>query len=308
MVPRPEIPGYPMHKDFHHHPPIANPLRSRLNMALFDLHTPLGLRTNLLIIIIVVLSVLLSMISTLQAIPADLRQWLHILETAVSVAFAAEYFTRILVARSPKAYAFSFYGLVDLLSWLPLLLFGDAQLALRLLRILRLLKLLRYMRALRMVLTSMRDITDIVLVVAAGIVIIVLIAGNLIHAAEPEHFPDAFAGSWWGIVTLTTVGYGDMVPHTTLGKVGAALLMIAGISMFALLTGAISVKLSHILSYNKACRKCLRHVSQEYYFCPYCGTEQDEQTEKHCVGCDRLIDQAEHYCSSCGTRQPRFEE
>jgi hypothetical protein len=113
------------------------PLRTFLNAALFDLSTPLGRRTNASIMGLVVLSVIAAMVSTLQSLPPHLRSAIHQFELAVSVLFMVEYLLRLAVARRPVGYAFSFYGLVDLLTWLPLLL-GQGSAALRLLRIVRL--------------------------------------------------------------------------------------------------------------------------------------------------------------------------
>ncbi len=280
----------------------GSPLKRFLNRALFDLSTPLGRRVNLSIVVVILCSAVLSMISTIEQIPTPIRGGMRLAEWTVTLMFAAEYFTRLAVARRPFAYLFSFYGLIDLLTWLPLLLLGDANLALRLLRVLRLLKLVRYMRALRLFLSSMHDALDIVLVVIGAIIIIIMISGNMIHYLEPERFSNAFEGSWWSLVTMTTVGYGDMVPATLGGKVTAALLMLAGITMFALLTGTISVKVAKLLSENRHCQSCHVLISQEYYFCPHCGAEQTEDKGLQCRDCGRTVDADDHFCKGCGSK------
>lgn len=145
---------------------------------------------------------------------------------------------------------------MDLLSWLPLLLIGDASVSIRLLRVLRLLKLMRYLRAMGLFLASLRDVLDLVLIVVAAIVVIAVIAGNLMHLIEPQTFANAFIGSWWGVVTMTTVGYGDLVPVTALGKTAAAALMILGITLFALLTATISAKVNQALGQRERCDAC----------------------------------------------------
>lgn len=293
-----------MRFEFDHHKPINNPVKRVLNRALFDLHSPLGRNVNLIGMLLIIVSVIASMFSGVEGVSEEVRNTIHTMELVVTGLFALEYLLRLWAARKPIAYALSFHGLIDLLTWLPLLLVGDPHLVIRLLRILRLLKLFRYMRAMRLFVSSMRDVLDVLLVVLISITIIITITGHLVYYAEPETFANAFEGSWWSLVTMTTVGYGDVVPQSTLGRVGAAVLMFVGISMFALLTGTISVKVAHLLSNTKACSSCGKHIAQDFYFCPYCGGEQGEDEEKSCIACHRMISVSDRFCPSCGKRQP----
>ncbi len=280
----------------------VSPLKRSLNRALFDLKTPLGRRTNTIGMVVIVLSVILSMVGTLQQIDSRIRELIRVVEFSVTILFAIEYLLRLWVARKPKSYLFSFLGLVDLLTWLPIVFGADPYLALRLLRILRLLKLLRYLGALRLFLASLRNVLDIILVVLATIGMIALIGGNAIYLLEPDTFENAFAGTWWGFVTMTTVGYGDMVPHSAEGKVVATILMLIGISIFALLTGTISVKISHLLVNSRDCIHCGHTISGDYSFCPYCGNAQKETEIPICESCGNEYEQDDEYCSSCGNK------
>lgn len=252
-------------------PELRGPLRSLLNRLLFDLYSPLGRNANLLGILIIFGSVMLSMVATIPDIEQDTRELIHSIELGVTILFAIEYGLRIYASRWPLRYILSFYGLIDLLTWLPLLLVGEVFLALRLLRILRLLKLLRYLRAMQLFFASMHDVFDVIFVVLATIIIIVLISGNLIHFLEPETFPNAYIGCWWSLVTMTTVGYGDMVPVTVAGKIEAAVLMLTGVTMFALLTGTVTIKLAEMLNSRGSCHACERPVSPRARFCQHCG-------------------------------------
>jgi voltage-gated potassium channel len=245
-------------------------LRERINTALFDLQTPLGQRTNAIIMMLVVASVMAAMIATLAQLPVQIRAHIERFEFAVSIVFAVEYVLRIAFARRPLSYIFSFYGFVDLVTWLPLLL-GQGNVALRLLRIIRLLKLLRYMGTLRMFLASMRDAAELVVVVVGAISVIAIIAGNLIHIIEPETFHNAFLGTWWALVTMTTVGYGDMVPQTGIGMSIAAALMMTGIVMFAVLTGTIAVKVAVLVNEDSVCANCAAKIRSSFNYCPRCG-------------------------------------
>jgi voltage-gated potassium channel len=249
-------------------------VRERLNTALFELGTPLGRCTNVGIMVLVVVSVVLGMVGTLAGLPRDARLTIEACELAVSVLFAIEYCLRLYAARYPWRYALSFHGLVDLLTWLPILLLGQGSVALRLLRIVRLLKLLRFMGALRLFLRSMNDTLDLVMVVVGTVSVLAIIAGNLVWLIEPETFPNAFTGTWWALVTMTTVGYGDLVPKSGIGMVVAAALMLTGITMFAILTGTVSVKVASLLAQDATCGACEREIRARYAFCPHCGSEQ----------------------------------
>jgi voltage-gated potassium channel len=282
-------------------------LKRILNRALFNLKTPIGKRTNIIGMVVIILSVMLSMFGTLQEIDSLTREIVRKIELGVTILFAVEYLLRVWVARNRKSYILSFLGLVDLLTWIPIVFGADPYLALRLLRILRLLKLLRYLSALRLFLASLRDVLDIILVVLATIALIALIGGNAIYLLEPENFGNAFAGTWWGFVTMTTVGYGDMVPKTAEGKMVATALMLIGISIFALLTGTISVKISHLLINNRECSKCDHTISDDYDYCPFCGSAQTEVEKLYCSQCGNEHHDDDHYCAVCGTAFMRQE-
>ncbi|MDQ6971725.1 MAG: ion transporter [Mariprofundaceae bacterium] len=247
-------------------------LRLRLNTLLFEIRSPAGRLCNMTIMGLIVLSVLISMAGTMKSLDPNIREMIRQFEIAITWLFAAEYLLRIYAARRPRSYALGFYGLVDLLTILPLLLVGDPNLVLRLLRILRLVKVVRYMQALRLFLATMSDALEILGAVLGAIFLGAILAGNLVYAVEPETFPDAFAGAWWGIVTMTTVGYGDMVPHTLAGKGVAVMLMVIGISMFAMVTGVVSVKVARALHNSSKCPSCSRGVDPQFSFCPFCAT------------------------------------
>lgn len=126
----------------------------------------------------------------------------------------------------------------------------------------------------RVFFASMLDIFDTIFVVLATICILVLVSGNLIHYLEPQTFHNAFLGCWWSLVTITTIGYGDLVPQTLAGKAAASILMLLGITLFALLTGSITVKLNEFIQTKKACKNCQRMMPLDGVFCPYCGVNQ----------------------------------
>jgi len=265
------------------HDPIKNPIRAKLNHYLFDLSSRGGRKLNQVLMLIILASVLIGMLGTVKHFEQRWEYIFHLFEYSITILFMIEYLLRLYAARKPLAYALSFYGLIDLATVLPLLFLGDSNTVIRMLRVFRLLKLIRYLRALQLFVASLREVLDIMAIVFIGISIIILIAGNVIYFLEPQNIANAFEGCWWSLVTMTTVGYGDIVPHTAAGRILASVLIVIGVSMFAMLTGIISVKVSHTLSYQRACPACERKVAQEFSFCPYCGTNQhrlDEDEEQ----------------------------
>ena len=113
--------------------------------------------------------------------------------------------------------------------------------------------------------------------VVGGIALGAILAGNVIYALEPETFSSAFDGAWWGIVTMTTVGYGDVVPHTLAGRVIAICLMVVGICLFAAVTATISVKIARALHHGVTCRSCKASIAPEFLYCPHCATRQEKE-------------------------------
>jgi voltage-gated potassium channel len=278
---------------------LQPPVLAWLNRALFDLDCPLGRLVNISSMMLIVFSVALSMISTLDTITEEQQLYIESIELIATVIFGIEYLLRLLSARKPLQYAFSFYGLIDLLTWLPLLFFGDVTLAIRLLRIMRLLKLIRYLRALHLFMSSIQDVVDSLLVVVCGICVVILVTGNLIHLVEPQNFPNAFIGSWWALVTMTTVGYGDLVPTTGLGKFIAACLMMTGITMFAMLTATISVKISSVFK-NETTPKAQQDFTIGQCVCMSCGGSEFKWVTKPCQQCQQALEPNDNYCSGCG--------
>jgi len=252
-------------------------LQQQLNRMLFEIRCPIGRRTNLTITVLIVISVFISMYGTVKGLDNTWVKLITMFEVWMTVLFSIELIARCYAARSIRAYLFSFYGIVDLLAVLPMLLVGDPNLAIRLLRIVRLLKLFRYLRAMRLFLASMADTLEVLLMVVGGIALGAILAGNVIYTIEPETFSSAFDGAWWGIVTMTTVGYGDVVPHTLAGRMVAIGLMVVGICLFAAVTGVVSVKVARVIHHGMNCCACSKSIAPEFSYCPYCGAKQVEQ-------------------------------
>jgi len=188
---------------------------------------------------------------SVETIP-DLPGWAHAglvrFELAILLIFVAEYVTRLVCAKRPLRYAFSFWGLVDLVSCLPLLVFVAPQLAavrvLRLLRLVRLLKLLQTNAALQRLQIALRSVRGDLAVFAVLAFIVIYIAGVGIfifeHNAQPEAFASIPISLWWAIVSFTTVGYGDIYPITPGGRIFTSVLLFVGLGVIAVPTALIS--------------------------------------------------------------------
>jgi len=220
------------------------------------------------------------MLETIQGVTNHWQTIIQVLSIIVTIIFSVEYVFRIYAAKNPLRYVFSFYGLIDFLAVFPAIVMGDFNSSIRLLRVFRLLKLIRYLKALEMFVASLQDVFEIMLVSIIAISIVVLLGGNLIFYLEPDNVSNAFEGAWWALVTMTTVGYGDIVPHTAIGQILASFLMMFGLGMFAMLTGTISVKIAHILSHKTRCPRCERPLDEKSIFCNFCGVNIDQYKQK----------------------------
>jgi voltage-gated potassium channel len=187
---------------------------------------------------------------------------------------------RIYAAKHRWAYIRSFNGLVDLFTVLPLILASPhGTVALRLLRLLRLVKITTFFPVLKTLFVSISGALNLIGAVLGTIALLSLLVGNLVFIAEPDTFGNAFQGLWWSLVTMSTVGYGDFVPHTVMGKVLGGFLILTGILMFAMVTAVISVRVGRMVHMSSKCIHCDEAISPEYDFCPFCGENQAEDIQ-----------------------------
>jgi voltage-gated potassium channel len=260
-------------------------MREKLYKIVFESDTPAGRAFDVGLIILIVLSVFTVTLDSVQIVRAQYGFWLQVAEWAFTLLFTAEYFLRLYLAPEKRKYATSFFGVVDLLAILPTyisLLFpaGRFLLTIRILRVVRIfrvLKLAHYVgeagvlaRALQQ---SRYKITVFLLVVLS----IVVIVGSLMYLLEgPTHgFTSIPESMYWAVVTLTTVGYGDLAPQSPLGKLLASLLMITGYGIIAVPTGIVTVELGRAAGASSSARQCeecfARGHERDANFCKFCG-------------------------------------
>jgi voltage-gated potassium channel len=258
--------------------------RSCLHEIIFEADTFSGKLFDIVLIISILISVVLVMADSVADIHAKWGRQLYLCEWLFTILFTIEYLLRLLCIQKPRLYAVSFFGLVDLLAILPtyfsLLIPGSQYLLiiriLRVLRIFRIFKLVQYLKEARVLMAALKASGRKIAVFLFTILNLVVIFGSLMYLIEDaEHgFTSIPKSIYWAIVTLTTVGYGDIAPHTLLGQALSSLIMIIGYGIIAVPTGIVTVELS------QAFKKKVTTQS-----CPTCSGEGHDLDAVHCKHC-----------------------
>jgi voltage-gated potassium channel len=260
------------------------PWRDRLHTVIFESDTPAGRLFDEVLLVAIVLSVTAVMLESIPEVRAGWGDGLRTTEWVFTLLFSAEYVLRLVSARDPRRYARSFFGIVDLLAVLPTyvgLFVPETQAfivirAIRLLRVFRIFKLVRYLGEAEVLLTALRGSRRKITVFFGGVLTLVLIIGTLMYLLEGEEsgFTSIPTAMYWAVVTITTVGYGDIVPRTLAGKALAAVAMLLGYSIIAVPTGIVSVELA----------QAGRRGAQERR-CHGCGNEDHDADAAYCKRC-----------------------
>lgn len=262
--------------------------RLRLYRVIFESGTPAGKRFDELLIVAILLSITVVMVNSVETLGQRYGDILDALEWFFTLFFTVEYIARLACVKRPARYARSFFGVVDLISFLPtyLGLFFPAAHALidvrilRLLRVFRIFKLTAYIGEYRVLGAALVASRRKILVFLSVVVMIVLIVGTLMYIVEgPQSgFADIPTAFYWGIVTLTTLGYGDIVPQTPLGRALASLMVLIGWGILAVPTGIVTAEMTAQrfglrLPMNRRCESCDcdTHDADARY-CHQCGT------------------------------------
>ncbi len=258
---------------------------------IFKSDTPAGKNFDIILLILIIVSVLVVMLDSVGQINNAIGGWLQTGDWIFTIIFTLEYVIRIIVSRRREKYIFTFYGIIDLLSVLPsylsLILTGSHYLIiiriLRILRVFRILKLTRFMKASEVLMVSLRQSKYKIIVFLEVVIATVIIMGSLMYLIEgPENgFTSIPRGIYWAIVTLTTVGFGDITPGTVAGQFLASLIMILGYSIIAVPTGIISaemIRTDRKEKNNKVCKSCHKEIHDEdAVFCKYCGAKLEQR-------------------------------
>ncbi len=261
--------------------------RERLYVIIFFTNTSAGKRFDTWLLVIIFASLVVVMFDSIAVYRARYGDWLAGLEWVFTAIFAVEYLLRIYCHPQPRKYVFSFYGAIDLLSVLPAfiaLVLPDSQYlivvrAIRMLRVFRVLALTHYLSQATFLLVALRGSKQKIVVFLLSVTTMVLIFGTLMYVIEgPENgFTSIPMSIYWAVVTITTVGFGDIVPQTALGKAVAALTMITGYSIIAVPTGIFTAELATAMrtdSLQHRCPTCEKLAHEpNAAFCSRCGTQ-----------------------------------
>lgn len=266
---------------------LSDDNRQKLHELIFEADTPLGKFFDILLIMAILASVLVVMLESVGSLDARYGKLFDTLEWIFTIMFTLEYIARIISLQKPLYYIRSFYGIIDLLSVLPtyLSLFFSGTQALmvlrimRLLRIFRVLKLVRFLSEANRLFDALRSSMPKITVFIVGVMCINLIVGTLMYIVEggQNGFDSIPRSIYWSIVTMTTVGYGDIAPVTVMGQTLASFIMILGYGIIAVPTGIVTSEIHQAkgrLVSTQVCPSCGREGHEtDADFCKFCGSK-----------------------------------
>ncbi len=275
---------------FDHKHKIENfsPLREKLHEIIFEADTPAGKQFDIALLFAIFLSILVVMLETVPELGSKYGMLFTVLEWILTIFFTIEYVLRLYCVYRPMKYALSFFGIVDLLAIIPTYMslfipnalgLGTVR-ALRLLRVFRIFKLANFMTESKVLASALRASWSKISVFLFTVVILVCIFGSIMYVIEGgsnEEFDSIPRSVYWAIVTLTTVGYGDISPDTPLGQFIASIIMIMGYAIIAVPTGIVSAE-----AIKEAGGVRLNINTQT---CRYCADDNHADNAKYCKSC-----------------------
>ncbi len=261
--------------------------KQKLHEIIYEADTREGKLFDVVLLVAILASIVLVMLESVENIDAKYHNALYIGEWIITILFSIEYILRIISINKPTKYIFSFFGIVDFLSTIPIYLsfiFAGSQglvalRALRLLRVFRILKLARYIGASNKLLLALKASKAKIAVFLFFVLIVCIILGTVMYMVEGAEngFTNIPKSIYWAIVTLTTVGFGDIAPQTPLGQLIASIIMILGYSIIAIPTGIVSSEMTKTTAEHntntQSCPTCLKDKHKEKaVFCYNCGS------------------------------------
>jgi voltage-gated potassium channel len=267
------------------HAPQRAPWRDKWSEVIFGHETRAGRFYDVVLLTVILLSVLTVLLESVRSVDQAYGFDLRVAEWIFTSLFTIEYVARLICARNAKHYALSFFGIVDLLAFAPIylsLFFRAAHSftvvrSLRLLRVFRILKLTEYIGEAAVLRVALQESIRKIVVFLFAVLAIVIIVGAMMYQIEGEAngFTSIPTAMYWAIVTVTTVGYGDISPHTVLGRILASMLMIVGYGIIAVPTGIVTFEFARASAAGpvRVCSACgLRPHDKDAVFCKRCGT------------------------------------
>ena len=262
--------------------------RHRLHEIIYEADTKTGKAFDISLLFLIIVSVILVALESVESFRLNYSDFLNISEWIITIVFSIEYILRLMCVKKPFKFIISLYGIIDLLSIIPkyisILFFGTQYLgalrALRLLRVFRILKMTRYIGESNTLMKALIASRAKVGVFIFSVLVICIIFGTLMYMIEPDEsgFTSIPEGIYWSIVTLTTVGYGDIAPITPFGQFLAAVIMIMGYGIIAVPTGIVTAELSE-----------KSKISSNTQACPHCMTSDHPDNAIYCYHCGELL-------------------
>ncbi len=275
--------------------------KDKLHEIIYEADTPQGKIFDITLLIFIIVSIALVMLESINAIDQKYHDLLYFGEWVVTILFTIEYIARIISVRQPFKYIFSFYGIIDFLSTIPMYLsfFAGAHAlitlrALRLLRVFRILKVARYLGASNQLKDSIIASRVKIAVFLFAVIISSVIFGTIMYLVEGEEngFTNIPKSVYWCIVTLTTVGFGDIAPQTPLGQFITSIIMILGYGIIAVPTGIVSAeyaKSSNKKEQDIAEEKHQREIHLNTQVCNNCHEKNHRDHAKYCHNCGQNL-------------------
>ncbi len=265
--------------------------RFKLHEILYEADTFLGKLFDIVLFIVILASIVFVMLESVEEIDTKYHRFLNVAEWVITILFTIEYIARIVAVKKPLKYIFSFYGIIDLLSTIPkylsLIFVGTHSLvalrALRLMRVFRILKLARFIGESTNFARALKVSRVKILVFLSFVLILCVVLGTvmyLVESGEDSGFTSIPRSVYWAIVTLTTVGYGDIAPITPLGQFIASLIMIMGYAIIAIPTGIVSSEMT---------KTSRRKVQTNTQSCPNCLAEKHRDNAEFCYDCGKRL-------------------
>lgn len=271
--------------------------KARLHEIIYEADTPAGKLFDIILLIAILASIVLVMLESVKTIDSKYHDILNIGEWIITILFSVEYIARIVTVKKPIKYITSFYGVIDLLSTIPkyvsILFAGSHALvalrALRLLRIFRILKLARYLGASNNLVSALKASRAKIFVFLFAVLIMSIIFGTIMYMVEGEEngFTNIPKSVYWCIVTLTTVGFGDIAPQTPLGQLIATFIMILGYGIIAVPTGIVSAEYTHQSKPKPVSENDLVNLNTQA--CPSCSSEKHKDNAQFCYNCGHKL-------------------
>ncbi len=266
--------------------------KSKLHEIIYEADTPAGKLFDILLLIAILVSIVAVMLESVSAIDAEYHVLLNTVEWVITIFFTIEYIARIVSIKKPKEYIFSFFGIIDFLSTIPkylsFFIVGTHALvalrALRLLRVFRILKLVRFLGASNTLLKALQASKRKIFVFLFAVIILCIILGTVMYLVEGNKdsgFTSIPRSVYWAVVTLTTVGYGDIAPVTALGQLIAALIMILGYGIIAIPTGIVSAE---YVNQDKNVQ-----IDTNTQSCPNCAASRHSDNAEFCYDCGHKL-------------------